>query len=378
MRFGFLLFTLAFTACQSHKAPLAPVPPTPPALKEIAKPVGYEIPNTQVFTLDSADTGNSYNMVISLPGDYSPDDKTKTYPVIYVLDAQWQFPLIYTMSGAVNYDGDMPSPILVGISWKETNGNLMALRNVDLTPSTIASEPTSGHAKNFQAFFRNQLFPYMESHYKVNQHRTVTGGSTSSLFVFYTLISQPDLFDGYIGSSPSVWWDKKIINRLLDEAPTDLIHQKTRAYMSWGSLEREPEVIDFAKRLQNKHIKNLEFRAVPVENAGHAGVNAECYTRGFQYVYAKPDLNLSAATLKALAGTYHNAKNNYSVTVSIEKGKLAIAYPEEEKMLLNAESDARFYVRGNGLEYQFEFNDQHRVTGLTQSVHGSTSLFTRM
>jgi predicted alpha/beta superfamily hydrolase len=141
---------------------------TTPAIKPpetqsnfIKKP--HELPNTEVFSIDSKETGNTYNISVAFPGSYAEADQSKTYPVVYVIDAQWQYPLMYTTYGAVNYDGAMPEAIVVGVSWKETNGNLMQLREQDLTPTTTANDPKSGHAKKFQAFFRNELFPHIES-----------------------------------------------------------------------------------------------------------------------------------------------------------------------------------------------------------------------
>jgi predicted alpha/beta superfamily hydrolase len=206
--------------------------------------------------------------------------------VIYVIDAQWQFPLIYTVAGAVNYDGAMPPALLVGISWKTTNGNLMALRDQDMTPGTAKSRPGHGHAEKFQDFLRHTLFPRIESHYRANQHRTVTGCSTSSLFVLHTMLTQPDLFQGYICSSPPISWDNFALNSLLDKFPPDGFKQDTRAYMTCGALENSSEWSDFADKVARKNVKNLSFAFESVSNSGHAGENAECYTRGLQFVFA--------------------------------------------------------------------------------------------
>jgi predicted alpha/beta superfamily hydrolase len=199
--------------------------------------------------------------------------------VVYVIDAQWQFPLIYAVAGALIYDKAMPSALLVGISWKTTNGNLMSLRGRDLTP---AGESGAGQAEKLQDFFHDTLIPHIESRYPASQHRTVTGCSTSSLFVFYTMLSRPDLFEGYIGSSPPV----TPLNAILDAFPRDGIKQKTRAYMTCGGLETTAQWQEFADRVDRKKLENLSFDFLSVSNAGHAGENAECYTRGLQYVFA--------------------------------------------------------------------------------------------
>ena len=211
---GILLLGHSQTVVEPGKtnAP-APAPAEAPvAVKPVATP--YQLDGTETFSLTSPETGNTYNIVVSLPANYDSAPAGKTFPVVYVLDAQWQFPMIRAIAGAINYDRDIPDVFLVGISWKTTNGNLFALRNQDLTPTTIKYDPHSGHADKFQDFLNQNLFPFIESHYKANHHRAVTGGSTSSLFVYYTLLSQPDMFEGYIGSSPSIGWDNNVMDSI--------------------------------------------------------------------------------------------------------------------------------------------------------------------
>ena len=129
------------TVVESKKtnAPLPATSEVPVAVKPVATP--YVLDGTETFSLASPETGNTYDIVVSLPANYAKAPAGKTFPVVYVLDAQWQFPLIRAIAGAINYDGDIPDVVLVGISWKTTNGNLFALRDQDLTPTTIKNSP---------------------------------------------------------------------------------------------------------------------------------------------------------------------------------------------------------------------------------------------
>ncbi|RYY77185.1 MAG: alpha/beta hydrolase [Gammaproteobacteria bacterium] len=363
--------TLSLTGCNSTVNSAATKQQEPPSvIKKL-----HELPNTEVFSFESKETGNTYNISVAFPGSYTQADESKTYPVVYVIDAQWQYPLMYTTYGAVNYDGEMPEAILVGVSWKETNGNLMQLRDQDLTPTTSARDPKSGHAKKFQAFFRNELFPHIENNYKGGKVRTVTGGSTSALFVFYTLISQPDLFTGYIGSSPSLYWDNHAIDKILADFPKNGIKQKTRAWLAWGSLELGDDSLAFAKKLAAKKIPNLEFGYAAVDNAGHASVNPECYTKGLQFVYAKPELKLPNKQLVPLVGTYKSKVDGEKIIFSMSKGNLFVQSPGDEKYRLSAASERDFYLKGNGLEYSFTSDDQNKPSILTQYFHGSPTEF---
>src|SRR6266700_1524516 len=61
-----------------------------------------EIPNTRVLQLNSAIVGQEYTLHINLPGNYS--DSTKTFPVLYLLDGQWDFPLLSALYGEQYFD----------------------------------------------------------------------------------------------------------------------------------------------------------------------------------------------------------------------------------------------------------------------------------
>lgn len=341
----FVSIALLISACSSVSPPSVVTEP-------VVKP--FVLEGTQVFTLDSAETGNSYQIVVSLPGGYDPADTSKTYPVLYVLDAQWHFPLVHTATGAVTHDGDMPPSILVGVTWSDSS-NLMTLRNLDLTPTPMPKNKFSGGADNFQVFLRDQLFPHIEANYRASQHRTVSGGSSSALFVLYTLLSQPDLFTGYISSSPSLFWDDKMMFGLLDRFPADGLGELKRLYLAWGGLEDPQLFTQFAEQLSSKQIANLEFKYAEVTNAGHAGVNPECFTRGFQYVYEKPDVPVRAAVLDRLSGTYKwVGEEEYFLKFTHANGKLRIHFlPGDIQVDMRAQNEHEFYIRGHNVVIRF-------------------------
>jgi predicted alpha/beta superfamily hydrolase len=375
------LFVLALTiviscilsSCSNIQALLATDRVNEPRLDKLPP---YELPSTQTFTLDSVDTGNTYKITVALPGSYADSPSDKTYPVLYVLDSQWQFPLFHTIVGAIHHDGDMPEVIIVGISWQEKAGNLMALRNLDLTPTILPNQAFSGGAKKFQNFFRNSLFPHIETSYKANQKRTVTGGSTSALFVYYTLLSKPDLFDGYIATSPTVSWDDKALMRILAQSPINAIAQPKRAYLAWGSLEGAQDIEDFARQLTVKNMTNLDFRYAPVINAGHAGVNAEGFTKGLQFIYARPAVQVAASALNQLTGVYR-ANDGEEITFSVEDGNLMVTYPGWATLQLTALNDHTFYARGNNIELNFVKNKDNPAAAVNHIMHGKEVRFSR-
>ena len=59
---------------------------------------------------------------------------------------------------------------------------------------------------------KNELFPFMETNYKVDSNnRTLMGCSLGGLITLYTLFTQPDMFSGYAAASPATGWDKEVL-----------------------------------------------------------------------------------------------------------------------------------------------------------------------
>src|SRR5580698_2158241 len=99
-----------------------------------------EIPSTQVLRISSAVVGQEYSLYINLPGSYGRDTG-KVYPVVYLLDAQYDFPFMTGVYGGQYYDGFLPEFIIVGITWGGKDPNAGMLRGRDFTPTSIAGMP---------------------------------------------------------------------------------------------------------------------------------------------------------------------------------------------------------------------------------------------
>ena len=97
---------------------------------------------------------------IKYPKYYDPEID-KTYPVVYILDAETQLRALETV--CTYYEGHfMPDMILVGISNSDH-------RMRDLTTSEIKLrhgwpvEEESGGAENFTRFIESELIPYIDA-----------------------------------------------------------------------------------------------------------------------------------------------------------------------------------------------------------------------
>lgn len=169
------------------------------------------IPGSEIRKIASSIvSGQEYELHILLPGGYK--NSNKKYPVVYVMDSQWDFPLVKSIYGQQYYDGFIPELIIVGVTWGGVNPNADSLRVRDYTPTNDGRQKQGGSADNFLSFMRNELFPFIESNYKAdNKNRSIMGCSLGGLITMYALFTQPDMFSGYAAASPAIGWDNQVI-----------------------------------------------------------------------------------------------------------------------------------------------------------------------
>jgi predicted alpha/beta superfamily hydrolase len=319
-----------------------------------------EIPNTQVLKLNSAIVGQEYSLYINLPGSYGRDTG-KVYPVVYLLDAQYDFPFMTGVYGGQYYDGFLPEFIIVGITWGGKDPNAGMLRGRDFTPTSIGQMP-SGQGPKFLAFIKTELIPFIQSKYRVTGDRTLMGSSLGGLFTLYALFNDPSLFHRYVLTSPAVQWDNGVLRKYEQQYEEKGSTTPVKLFMGKGAMETD--VADFQRfvaDLKEKKVPGLELQTLIMENTGHAGTKPEGYARGLQWAFERPVLTLSPAVLDRYTGTYLVGGTD-TVHLSREKDELIAAAPGH-RIVLQAETDKDFYVKGVFLKVHFKLDDANKVTG---------------
>jgi predicted alpha/beta superfamily hydrolase/phage pi2 protein 07 len=310
------------------------------------------IPGSEVRKITSTKVpGQEYELQILLPGDYK--NSTKKYPVLYLMDSQWDFPLAKSLYGQHYFDGFIPEIIIVGVTWTGKNANPDSLRARDYTPTNEKRLPQSGGADNFLSFMREELFPYIESNYKAEaKDRILMGCSLGGLFTMYTLFTHADMFSGYIAASPAYGWDKEVMyqyeKKYFESNPT----LPARLYMTMGEVERGlPGFEKLAKHLSGRNYKNLSIRSKVLENTGHSGTKTEGFGRGMQYVFERAELKLGQDVLNKYAGVYKMGASN--IELKVENGTL-VFYPNPgNRYVLYADSQDDYYAKSEFLKIHF-------------------------
>ena len=252
--------------------------------------VSYDIPRSAVIELKEQSSGRVYPLFIQLPASYAkqPD---KVYPVIYLTDAHYSFPLV---SGATRFpmnSGVMQQAIIVAVSYEQGSEGAGS-RTRDYTPSKAkAWRQETGNASGHMAFIRDTVFPFIEHNYRAsNTNRTFVGNSLGGLFGAYILFTEPALFANYILGSPSVWFDN---NKIL---AASVVKPKaaTRVYISVGEYETPAygegqDMLAGAKQLTDKILAldsgNIDLRFSVIPGASHATAFPTTAIQGLDWIY---------------------------------------------------------------------------------------------
>ena len=249
----------------------------------------YEIPRSSVVELTEPSTKRVYSIFIQLPKSYAKQPN-KTYPVIYLTDAPYAFPIV---AGATRFpmnSGKMQQAIIVAIGYeKGSRGSNSRIR--DYTPTQAQNwKKQTGNAKGHAMFLQSTVFNFIEKNYRAsNTQRTYIGNSLGGLFGATILFTAPDLFSNYIIGSPSVWFDNNALLALIANKP----QMPIKVYLSVGAKEAPVfgeghNMVEGAAQLVQKinalNSDNIKLKSVVIEGAQHATAFPTTAIQGLDWV----------------------------------------------------------------------------------------------
>jgi uncharacterized protein len=244
---------------------------------------GVMIPGAHVRMLKSKETGRAYDLYVQLPDLKSG----KKYPVLFVLDGQWDFKLLDSVYGGLHYDKFVPEMIIVGITYAGKNPNYDRLRAMDYTPTAVKDVPGSGDAAKFLAFLKTDVIPLVEKDYQADaSKRILMGSSYGGLFTLYAMFTEPALFYGYVAAAPAVSYDDNFSFTQEKKFAENNKILPVRLSVSVGGLEDLTQPVkDFMNILKSRSYKGLKLQTRVVEGERHAGNKPEAYNRGLRFMF---------------------------------------------------------------------------------------------
>jgi len=336
-----------------------------------------ETPGPSGVKFRSVIDSQEYVLYINLPEGY--EKSNKNYPVLYVTDGQWNFTRLLNAYWSQRFDGFVPDLIVVGITW---TGDYDANRFRDLSPTFIRSYPNSGNASKFLTVIKNEIARYVDSTYRTDKNdRALFGASLGGLFAVCALFHEPALFNRYIISSPSIFWDDEIVfkyEKMFAEKNREL---NAKVFIGTGEYEKEMDTSNsftrFTNQVRARKYKGLELESIVLDKMGHTGSAAISAERGIQFIYSKPDLLLDTVLLSQYTG--HYIFNKDSIVVTRTGNSLYINNaPPLGRIRLHAETSDLFYAKGLSGTGQFKKDSKGKVTGYNLILPDVTMFFKKI
>ena len=295
-----MLMLTAVCACSERRAM--------PHLRGESDPKPYVLEDTEVREIRARALHRDYQLFISLPRGYA--ESTRQYPVLFVTDANYAFPLIRSIARRVRNGGeDLEDFILVGLSYAKGETPEYSRRR-DYTPTVngdkeavsdmLSPPPVYGEAEGYRTFIAEEVFPMIEQHYRADMKRAIYAGhSYGGLFGLHVLLTAPSMFEKYIIGSPSLWFDRRVAfatERSYAKAHNDLPAKVFMAVASYETLNfsstdpRYNKTVDMVRDLQamehvleSRRYKSLEVTSMIIPDEDHLTVFPALITRGLKW-----------------------------------------------------------------------------------------------
>lgn len=239
--------------------------------------------DSETIQITSAINGQEYELYIKLPNNY--EATSKTYPVAILQDVGVTSDVtenaVSLMAGK-----EIENIILVGMSYSKGVSPKVS-RTRDFTPTyapnetgahSLDAQKYSGNAKEYIQFIEQQVLPIISKKYRINQSNKIfIGHSFGGLLGAYILLTNSELFDSYIISSPSLWYDERVMFRLEESYAKKNRNMNAKVLLYIGEEERKSrrgnmvqDLLRYEKILKSRNYKGLNVKAVIVDGANHS------------------------------------------------------------------------------------------------------------
>ncbi len=260
-------------------------------------PAPVSVLTTELHEFRATD-GTAFDLFVALPTGYVADGSVE-YPVFYLIDASQTFAALVQMYRLMEFGGDLPPMILVGVdragvSWDEW----FVARMFDLTPTVdpdfesqfseaLGAEVRSGGADAYLGILENEIIPWVEARYPQAPARGLGGFSLGGLFAVHALLSSPTTFTHYLVASPSLFWDDRVLfdsEVAYAEKSGDL---QARVFLSAGSQEPTllRDVLRMAETLEARGYAGLQIESQTLPDETHMSGAFLGMSRGLRFLF---------------------------------------------------------------------------------------------
>jgi predicted alpha/beta superfamily hydrolase len=140
---------------------------------------------------------------------------------------------------------------------------------------------------------KEDLIPIIESDYRAaSSRRILAGHSLGGLFVLYALFHNADLFQGYVASSPSIWFGDKAIFTIEEKYWQNEHDLLANLFLSVGEKEERKEsgmvsnLVRFSALLESREYAGLTLKSQIFNDLNHCEYAAPGFVLGLKFVFS--------------------------------------------------------------------------------------------
>ncbi|MEP6674074.1 MAG: alpha/beta hydrolase-fold protein [Ferruginibacter sp.] len=272
---------------------------------------------TTSFTLTSKILGEQNKVLINLPDDYNKS--TEKYPVVYVLDGEYNFSFTSEAVKTLYQSERMPPCIVVGINSSNRERDFTPAGDKNWHPPVEMRG--AGGADKFLDYLEKELVPYVNNNLRTQPYRVIIGHSLGGLLAMYSLSAKPDLFQAYIGLESSLWWNDGAVGKSIMNYFT--AHQAYKGKLFWCRVKMPREVwfpinITLADYFEKKHPRGLEYKYMEIDNETHSTMVFPATYFGLRDIFADYFFKLDEKANENSILSYYDAlskKYGYPITI---------------------------------------------------------------
>jgi predicted alpha/beta superfamily hydrolase len=248
------------------------------------------------FEVHSDETGFDYEICVEVPNRYGSKLDTR-FPLVVCLDGLWTYGAVRDAFRIQPLGKELPEAVVVGVGHvAEDMMEVLQLRAIDYTPTRFASPPETGvrlpaddvgRASRFRRFLVDRLLPRLADRYRISDDRTLVGHSFSGLFGVDTLLVEPDAFNRWVLTSPSLWWDNRIMLKREADHATATDDIDARVFLSLGGAELNDGFggqQEFYEQLASRYYPSLDLSWTVFPDETHQSVISAAVVRGLRAV----------------------------------------------------------------------------------------------
>ena len=254
-----------------------------PAAAQVPEPTPIVI--GQSYALLSQVHGVPREINVWLPPGYA--ESGRRYPVLYVLDGgqQQDFHHISGIAQLGTIVGTTRDVIVVGVASVDRRNELALPTD---NPELIARYPSQGDSERFRGFLQREVKPFIEALVRTDGETALMGESLAGLFVVETFLKEPQMFDGYVAVSPSLWWDGGQLARQSGARLRDHPNDPRTLILTVGDEGAEAQTLidTLTANLRDHALPGVTWTFQPRPAESHATIYHGAALEAFRRLYA--------------------------------------------------------------------------------------------